>query len=164
MSLFPYRNTESPCSVGLSHTTRSYRRSAKEALSSLEKAIGAYQEPDQNTASAHNAIAHIFMEQGRADLAIELAQTAQREAQGKAAEWKGLFLAFLAQAKLGRWDKAEATAAVLKRKTELLPTEKEKRRHNHLMGRLALMRGETDRAIEKLVRAESMLPPRGFGL
>jgi tetratricopeptide (TPR) repeat protein len=141
-----------------------YQGRSKEALSSLEKMIDAYHEPDQNTAWAHNTIARILMEQRQADLALERIQIAQREAEGKAGELKGLFLAALAQASLERWDEAEVTADVLKHKAEALPTEKERRRYYHLTGKLVLMRGETEKAVAELERAESMLPPRGFHL
>jgi tetratricopeptide (TPR) repeat protein len=141
-----------------------YRGRSSETLFSLAKAIDAYEEPDQNTAWCHNTTARIRMEQNQPDLALERTQIAQRQAQGKYGEWKGLYLAALAQASLGRWDEAEATAGALKRKAEVLPTEKEKRRYHHLIGKLALMRVETEKAIAELERAESMLPPRGFHL
>jgi tetratricopeptide (TPR) repeat protein len=78
------------------------------------------------------------------------------------AEWQGLYFASLAQARLGRAEEAEKTAEELRRKAEALPSEREKRRYYHLMGELALSRGDTARALEQLRRAEALLPPRGF--
>jgi len=50
----------------------------------------------------------------------------------------------------------------LAERTASLPTEKEKRRHHHLMGALALASGDAARAIDELTTAQSMLSMRGF--
>jgi tetratricopeptide (TPR) repeat protein len=87
---------------------------------------------------------------------------ARIEGKGNIPEWEGLFVSSIALANLGRWDEAEQTAEAFRLKAEALPTPKEKRRYRHLMGELALTRGEVDRALEQLEQAQKMLPARGF--
>ncbi len=91
------------------------------------------------------------------------AETAQRRGRGDWGEWWGLFTMAAAQAHLGRFDEAASTAEELRSKTELLPGNKEERRYRHLLGELALIRGDVSLAVQELEKAEAMLPPRGFG-
>ncbi len=140
--------------------TRLYQGRSREGLTFLERAR-AYAEIGTRKAQADNDAARVLLEKGQAARALERAQQAQREGEGDFPEWEGLFLAALAQARLGHREGAETTAEALRRKTESLPTEKEKRRSHHLAGELALGRGDARFAIKELEQAQSMLPARG---
>ena len=140
--------------------TRLYQGRSREGLTFLERAR-AYAESGTRKAQADNDAARVLLEKGQAARALERAQQAQREGKGDLPEWEGLFLAALAQARLGRREDAETTAEALRRTTESLPTEKEKRRYHHLAGELALGRGDARVAIKELEQAQSMLPARG---
>ena len=140
--------------------TRLYQGRSREGLTFLGRAR-AYAESETTKAQADNDAARVLLEKGQAARALERAQRAQREGKGGFPEWEGLFLAALAQARLGHREDAGTTAEALRRKTESLPTEKEKRRYHHLAGELALGRGDTRFAIKELEQAQSMLPARG---
>ncbi len=114
-------------------------------------------------ARLYNRAASVFLDRGQWDEALAIAETAQRRGRGDWGEWWGLFTMAAAQAHLGRFDEAASTAEELRSKTELLPGHKEERRYRHLLGELALIRGDVSLAVQELEKAESMLPPRGFG-
>ena len=141
--------------------TRLYQGRSREGLTFLERAR-AYAESGTRKAQADNDAARVLLEKGQAARALERAQQAQREGKGDLPEWEGLFLAALAQARLRHREDAETTAEALRRTTESLPTEKEKRRYHHLAGELALSRGDARVAIKELEQAQSMLPARGL--
>ena len=109
-----------------------------------------------------NGQAHVLLAKGEAAPALEKARKIQVEDRGQESEWEGIFLESLALGRLGRKDEAERAAAKLLERTAQIPTEKEKRRHHHLLGELALLRGDTATAIRELEQAQSMLLPRGF--
>jgi tetratricopeptide (TPR) repeat protein len=134
---------------------RIYRGFLDEALTSVQRGASVSEESNP---LAHIHVAYMLLEEGRGAQAIEQAQTAQEERRGHTPEWEGLFYEALARAKLGRLEDAEAVAEKLRQRTALLPTEKEKRRHLHLLGELALIRGDSKSVIEKLDMAQSMLP------
>ena len=140
--------------------TRLYQGRSREGLTFLGRAR-AYAESGTRKAQADTDAARLLLEEGQAARALERAQQAQREGKGNYPEWEGLFLAALAQARLGHREDAETTAEALRRNTESLPTEKEKRRYHHLAGELALGRGDARVAIKELEQAQSMLPARG---
>jgi tetratricopeptide (TPR) repeat protein/TolB-like protein/predicted Ser/Thr protein kinase len=138
-----------------------YRGRSREALAAL-RAEGGVGEPNPVRAQSKAYEAYVLLEKGRPAEALEQAGIARREGEGDIAEWEGLFIAALAQAKLGRWSEAEATAEELRQIAESLPTEKVKRRYHHLLGNLALARGDAIHATSELDRARALLPPRGF--
>jgi tetratricopeptide (TPR) repeat protein len=111
---------------------------------------------------AANNSAAILLEIGEPARALEQAVVAQREGRGDRGEWQGVFFAALARARMGHWEEAERTAETLRQKTETLPTEKEKRRYLHLLGEIALLRGDIPQAIDHLRQAQTLLPSRGF--
>ena len=135
---------------------------AQEALGHLAQIPRLYRHTDVNSALMHNYAAHVLLEWGKSARAIEEARVARREDEGNFSEWEGLFLTALAQSKLNRWDEAKATAEELAKKTESIPTDKEKRRHHHLLGEMALARGDVGVAVDELEQAQSMLSPRGI--
>jgi DNA-binding winged helix-turn-helix (wHTH) protein/tetratricopeptide (TPR) repeat protein len=139
-----------------------HRGRSEEALSLLEDAARAYDEGRSKSAQARNEEAHLLLALGRPESALGLAKLAQEEGKGHHPEWEGLFLEGMARARLDQAEEAAAVAAKLLARTELIPAEKERRRHHHLLGELALQRGETDVAIAELEWAASMLLPRGF--
>jgi tetratricopeptide (TPR) repeat protein len=139
-----------------------YHGRSHEALNNIEQAVRAFEEPHLTMAEARIMAAEVLLERDNAARALEQTREAQLEGAGNFPEWEGLFLASVAYAKLEQWDAAERTAKELRQRTESLPTEKEKRRHHHLLGELALARGDTTKAIDELEKAHSMLPARGF--
>jgi tetratricopeptide (TPR) repeat protein/DNA-binding winged helix-turn-helix (wHTH) protein len=139
-----------------------YDGRAQKALEQLERVASLYGHSDVSSALMHNYAAHVLLESGDPARAIEEAQVARREDEGNISEWEGLYLTALAQLKLKRWDEAQATAEELVKKTESIPTDKEKRRHHHLLGEIALAQGDYNTAVAELERAQSMLSPRGI--
>jgi tetratricopeptide (TPR) repeat protein len=140
---------------------RLFRGRSQEALVEFERAARSDGESGERRALGRAAGARVLMLRGAHARALEEAQQAQAEAAGNLGEWEGLFVAALAQEALGRRAEADATAEALRRKAEAMPSEKEKRRHRHLMGELALARGNASRAVEELTRAQETLSPRG---
>ncbi len=138
-----------------------YRGRSREALAAIQAGedLG---EPDPVSAQSKSFAAYVLLEKGQPTEALEQAGIARREGQGDIAQWEGLFVAALAQAKLGRWSEADKAAEELRGIAESLPTEKAKRRYHHLLGDLALARSDATRAIEELERARALLPQRGF--
>jgi tetratricopeptide (TPR) repeat protein len=147
-----------------SATNRLYRGEATEALRQVQRAVGAYDDPGPTRAAAHSYWARILLAQGRAGAALEQARLAQTEGQGNVPEWEGYAYEALALQQMGRAKEAREAATQLSERTASLPSEKEKRRHHHLMGELALADGDTARAIDELTTAQSMLSPRGFNV
>ena len=109
-----------------------------------------------------NGKAQVLLAKDQPARALEKAREAQVGGRGQYAEWEGIFLESLALGRLGRMDEAQKAADRLLERTAAIPTEKEKRRHHHLLGELALLRGDTVTAIRELEQAQSMLLPRGF--
>jgi tetratricopeptide (TPR) repeat protein len=139
-----------------------YEGRTRAGLETLAKAIDSFDDDYQSAGLAYLTAPYVLLERGEPDRAFELAEKAQEFCWGDAPEWAGLFYASLAQAKLGRKIEAERIADELRHKAYTLPTEKEKRRHEHLLGCLALERGDLPSAIEHLEKAQSMLTPRGI--
>jgi tetratricopeptide (TPR) repeat protein len=142
--------------------THLYGGRSVEALNLIEQANRESSSPGLHTADSRSLAAYILLEKLRVTAALEQAQEAQREGKGHRSEWNGLFLAALAQARLGRWDEAEKTAKELRRKADSLATERVKTLYHHLEGELALDRGDVARALHELEQARLMLPVRGF--
>ncbi|HXV62760.1 MAG TPA: tetratricopeptide repeat protein, partial [Vicinamibacteria bacterium] len=141
-----------------------YRGKAADALELLDQAASAYEYPRTRSAAARTQAARVLLAQGEAERALELARSAQREGEGNYPEWEGLFYEASALAASGRIHEAEARAAKLLERTESMPTQKETRRHHHLVGEIALARDEPQAAIVELEKARSLLLPRGFTL
>jgi tetratricopeptide (TPR) repeat protein len=142
-------------------TIELYRGDSKKALQILEEAAGAHPDHRNLRAAAKNYEASVLLQKGEPGAALALAETARVEGEGDLGEWEALYFAGLARAKLAQWNEADRTADLLWEETKSLPTEKEKRRLHHLKGELALAKGETDRAVDELTRAQSMLAARG---
>jgi serine/threonine protein kinase/tetratricopeptide (TPR) repeat protein len=146
----------------LDHAVTSlYKGRSRQALSSIGEMSHAFASPDPLNGDACNFSAHVLLEIGQPTKAIEQAERARTESSGNEPEWEGIFWTALAEAKLGNQNEAQKTAEELRLKAEALPTEKEIRRTHHLLGELALSRGEASLAIQELEKAQSMLPPRG---
>ena len=138
-----------------------YRGDSAGALEHLDRAA-VHQDPGTRSAAARAQAAHVLLERGEAEPALELARMAQREGKGNYPEWEGLFYESIAAAQLNRAGEALGLAERLRERTESIPTEKERRRRHHLLGELALARGDVETAIEDLNQAEAKLLPRGF--
>jgi tetratricopeptide (TPR) repeat protein len=103
----------------------------------------------------------VHLLRGNAETAAAEARKAQQEAAGNPGEWHGLYVHALAEQALGRHADADRTAERLGRTAALIPSEKEKRRHLHLLGELRLQRGDAKGALVYLNAAAASLPPRG---
>jgi tetratricopeptide (TPR) repeat protein len=112
---------------------------------------------------SHALASHVLIENGQLARALEHTRGAQQEGRGNIAEWEGLFFEGLARAKLGRIEAANEAAEKLTERTKPIPSEKEMRRHHHLMGEIARFSGDSSVAIEELEKARTMLPPYGHG-
>jgi tetratricopeptide (TPR) repeat protein len=144
-------------------TTSLYRGRSHDALARYDEATRIYAEPGPFSANARNFAAHILMARGETTRALYETQMAEREGQGRGAEWVAVFLTAVAQARAGQLENAEGTRQKLAKMAEALPFDiEEKRRLHQLDGEIALARGDTTAAISELEQARAMLPPRGF--
>jgi tetratricopeptide (TPR) repeat protein len=154
----PEQETRGLRSLG---TVRLHQGRFQEALDLLEQAEVAGEDPT-DIARACVSAAAVLLVKGEPSRALEKAQRAQREGENDLPEWQGLFYGALARARMGRWDDVAKSAEELRIQAESLPTDIERRRYRHLMGELALIRGDAAEAIEELHVAESTLLPRWF--
>jgi tetratricopeptide (TPR) repeat protein len=138
-----------------------YKGQTQNALPLLNHAAELFHEPGLLSGWAHSMAGHMLFENHQFSDSLNQSRLAQQHGKGNPPEWEGLFLEALTLAKQGRVEEASKTAAELLERTEPIPTQKEKRRHLHLTGELALIQNQSTTAIEKLEQAESMLPPRG---
>jgi tetratricopeptide (TPR) repeat protein/TolB-like protein/tRNA A-37 threonylcarbamoyl transferase component Bud32 len=138
-----------------------YRGAAQKALDHLAAATRAYPQPEAFTAMAHVWTADLLLDLGQPARALTEARQAQALAPGDWPELQGLFLAALAQQKLGHLEAADAILAALKRRAAVTPNSVEQRQILRLEGLLALARGDADGAVASLQKAAALLPPRG---
>jgi eukaryotic-like serine/threonine-protein kinase len=141
-----------------------YRGDSAAALRRLDAAAHAYPRPDAFTAMAHCWTADLLLDlggPGDAARALAEARRAQELAPGDWPELQGLYLAALAQQKLGHPQPADAILAELKRRAAVFPNAVEERQILHLEGLLALDRGDAAGAAAALQRAAALLPPHG---
>ena len=132
------------------------------ALVLLVSATRAYSSPDAHTALSRCWAARLLLQKGLPEAALEQALKAQSEAPGDWPELKGLFLAALANQALGRPAEADRLAAELRKRAAPRPNPVEERQIRHLAGRLALARGDSERAVDELAQAVALLPERGI--
>jgi DNA-binding winged helix-turn-helix (wHTH) protein/tetratricopeptide (TPR) repeat protein len=137
-----------------------HRGQSERALSLLEE-VRAGPTHDRVKAAAANLAAHILLETGAPERALSWANDAERWGRANAGEWEALFNRAVALARQGRATEAALAAEELRLKAHRLPSHREIRRHHHLLGELALARGQPSTAIFHLRQAESLLPPRG---
>ena len=139
-----------------------YRGKSRDAVGSIRKGMRASAEPGFTSTVSHAYIANILLGGEQFATALREAEEARRLGQGRWPELWSLFPLALAQARLGRWTEAEKTAEELKEKSGLLPGERWKRYYHHLAGEMALLRGENERAIGEMQRADALLSLRAF--
>jgi tetratricopeptide (TPR) repeat protein len=140
-----------------------HRGQSERALASLDRAGEAPAEPGRLSGLSHSLASYVLLENGQWAKSLERAREAQDEGRGNIAEWEGLFFEGVALANLSRIEAANGTAQKLRERTKSIPSEKEKRRYNHLIGEIARIRGDSTAAIEELGKAQTMLPPYGHG-
>ena len=131
------------------------------ALDHLATAARAFPRPEAYAAMAHCWTADLLLDLGEPARALAEAQSAQRIAPGDWPELQGMFLAALAQQELGRPAEADVLLAELERREAINPNAVEERQILRLEGRLALARGNPERAVRFLQEAASRLPARG---
>jgi tetratricopeptide (TPR) repeat protein len=140
-----------------------YKGRTPRALQLLNLAAEVFEEPGLLAAWAHSMSGHVLLESHQFSDCVNRAKLAQEYGKGNPPEWEGLFLESLSLARQGKLGEAKKTAETLQQRTEPMPTQKEKRRHLHLIGELALTQKHATQAIEYLEQAKSMVPPRGPG-
>ncbi len=139
-----------------------YRGQSEEAIGRFDEAIAAWPSGDAFRALVRCWKAELLLQRGEAARALSEARLAQEEGREEFPELKGLFLAALAEQRLGRPAAAEAIERTLWRRRASHPNRIEERQLHHLAGLLALERGDARAAIKALVLAESLLPPEGI--
>ena len=123
---------------------------------SSEEALEHYEELAMPVRSAH-----VLLETGRVEQALEYAQRARRNGKRWTDRLHGLFLEARAQQDLGFADEADRLSEELEKSAEWPYTDWDRRLHHRLLGEMALARGNTGLAVEELKTAHSLLPPRG---
>jgi serine/threonine protein kinase/tetratricopeptide (TPR) repeat protein len=140
-----------------------YKGRSADALRFFEAAVATQGPKGSNqSAGARNSMASLLLEKGQPSPALEQARRAFEDAHGGAATWESLSQIARAQARLGHDADAEKTAADLKRRADLLPSQREQRRVHQLAGLVALDHHDTARAIAELRAAQAVLTP-GLG-
>ena len=132
------------------------------AAALLTEAIAAYPETDAFSALARCWKAELLLARGELDAAFAEAEKARELGAGEWPGRLGLFLAALARQALGQSAEAGRLEAELRRLTGDHPIVIEERQRHHLAGRLALLRGDPEGALEPLQRAAALLPPEGI--
>jgi tetratricopeptide (TPR) repeat protein len=138
-----------------------YKGHSRNALQFFDRASEVFDEPGLLSGRAHSMASHVLLEKQAFSESLHHAKLAQQDGKGNPPEWGGLVQEALSLARQGRLESAYKTAEKLLLRTESIPTRKEKRRHIHLIGDLALAQNQPMQAIEKLKEAESMLPAHG---
>ncbi len=115
----------------------------------------------QDRASIRNFTARLLLDLGMPAEALEQAEASQLDGADGLEAFRGRFFAALAHLALDQPAAAQSIAEQLAAEADLIPSDLEQRRYRHLLGELALARGDARSAVKELERAESMLPPRG---
>ena len=139
-----------------------YRGDSSEALRWAKKAASVYSPPEPDQTQGATLTAWILLQRNEPDAALAPAREAQEQGKGNWGEWVGLYLESLSLSRLRRMDDAAKVAEKLRERIAPIPGPKEVRRHQLLLGELALADGDTAGAIEQLARAESTLAPRRY--
>jgi len=135
---------------------------SERSLDALERSRDSYNDPTRYRGYARAQAAHVHLARGEEEQAIAETKIGRHEGRGEPAEWQSIFYEGIALARLGRFEEAQAMAEHLQKRTESIPSEKEKRRTQHLLGEIALARGDAKSAVENLEAAQLMLAPRGL--
>jgi len=138
-----------------------YRGQSREALLSLRRAVEVYTDPDAQAALAHCWAAELLLELDKPAQSLVEASLAIEKGKEDWPELLGTFLAARANQRLGDAAQADALLESLRSSWLEQPNVVEERQILHLEGLLALARGATEEAIERLTRAESLLPVQG---
>ena len=138
-----------------------YRGQSREALMSLRRAVEVYTDPDAQAALAHCWAAELLLELDEPAQALVEASLAIEKGKDDWPELQGVFLAARANQRLG--DEARADEFLERLRSSWLdhPNVVEERQILHLEGLLAQARGDRRAAIERLTRAEALLPVEG---
>ncbi len=136
-----------------------YQGRSAAALARLDVAAAVAEEPDAFSALALCWKAELLLQRGEPESARAAAEHAQRLGREEWPELYGLFLAAVAESRLG--GSGGESLRRLEERWRGHPNRVEERQLAHLEGLLALARGETDAAALALDRAQSLLPPRG---
>ncbi len=137
------------------------RGRSADALRALEQAYSAFAEAGAFGAMSRCEAAAVLLATGRPRQALDLARRAREEGRGEWPERVALFLAALAQERLGDRDAADVALEELRGLALSIPAPAEERQVSYLAGLLALERGESEQALVELRRAAELLPTRG---
>ncbi len=135
---------------------------SQDVLELLEPRIAAFP-PGRMTAILRYLTAATYLARGNPLKALEQSQTIGQEGKGSPVfEREGPCLKAKAAAELGRWEEAAEGQQELEHFADLVSSQAVASRIHLLDGELALIRGDTDLAIDKIHKAESLLSKRGL--
>lgn len=142
--------------------TALYRGRSGEALAALAESTVPFAIPGPLAALSHVWAADLRLLRGDAEEALGEATAAQESGQSQWPELRGLYLGGLASEALGRSDEADRALGELERRAAVFSNVVETRQSLHLRATLALSRGQTDTALQRLTTAAALLPPHGL--
>ena len=138
-----------------------FRGQLEAAQPQLAAAAEAYPQGGGFAAAARCWAAEVLLQAGRPEAALAEAELALAAAPGEWPEREALFWSARALQALGRGDEATDRVDRLRAMVDGSSTVVDRRLVHHLLGQLALARGETASAIRHLGNARDLLPPRG---
>lgn len=143
--------------------TALYRGRSDVALAALAESTAPFAEPGPLAGLSHAWASDLRLLRGEAEEALREATAAQEGGRAQWPELRGLFFGGLAAEALGRKEEADRALAELDRRGAVFFNVVESRQSLHLGAEVALARGATDDALERLTRAAALLPPHGVG-
>ncbi len=139
-----------------------YQGKSQDVLDLLEPKIAAVP-PGRIRALLHYFVGAISLARGDPEKTLDQVQTIGQEGSGSSVfEQEGPCLKAKAAAELGRWEEAAEGQQQLEHLADLVSSRAVASRIHLLDGELALIRGDTDVAIDEIHKAESLLSKRGL--
>jgi tetratricopeptide (TPR) repeat protein len=139
-----------------------YKGKSQDVLELLEPKIASVP-PGRMRAILHYLTGSAYMTRGNPSMALDQAQNVGKESRGSSVfEREGPCLKAKAAAELGQWEEVDEARQELIALGELAPSRAVTRRIHLLDGELALIRGDTDVAIDEIKKAEALLSKRGL--
>lgn len=138
-----------------------YHGRADEGLGHMLEALEAFPGPEPQRGAGRCRTASLLLALDRPAEALAQAEAAREDAPGDWPAAEALYWSALAHQRLGGEAEADRLAAELAARAGRIPGSVEERWHHHLLGVLALARGDTEAALRELERTEEMLPPEG---
>ncbi|HUF78452.1 MAG TPA: hypothetical protein VMR44_06025, partial [Thermoanaerobaculia bacterium] len=138
-----------------------YRGRAGEGVARMVESLAAFPEPEPLRGAGRCRAASLLLALDRPAAALAQAEAAREDAPGDWPAWEAHYWAALAHQRLGEEAAADRLAAELAEIAERTRGPIEERWHHHLVGALALARGDAAAAARELEHAQDLLAPRG---